>query len=66
LPVYLPGTREFRIYPAGEGERILASETIPLTAEMVFGPLVKVLSVIGLIALSLLLLRMRVNRRSGG
>ena len=66
LPVYLPGTREFRIYPAGEGERILASETIPLTAEMVFGPLVKVLSVIGLIVLSLLLLRMRFNRRSGG
>ena len=64
LPVYLPGTREFRIYPAGEGERILASETIPLTAEIVFGPLVKVLSVIGLIVLSLLLLRRRVNQRS--
>jgi hypothetical protein len=66
LPAFLPGTREFRIYPAGEGERVLASETIPLTAEMVFGPLVKVLSIAGVILLSVLLLRMRVNRRSGG
>ena len=65
LPVYFPGTREFRIYPAGEGERVLAGETIPLTAEMVFGPLVKVLSVVGVILLSILLLRMRINRRSG-
>jgi hypothetical protein len=66
LPVYLPGKREFRIYPSGEGERVLAGETIPLTLEMVFGPLMKVLSVIGVILLSILLLRMRVNRRSGG
>lgn len=66
IPVYFTGTREFRIYPAGDGERILANTVISLTREMVFGPLIKVLSVVGVILLGILLLRMRINRRSGG
>jgi len=66
IPVFFTGTREFRVYPAGDGERVLANTVITLTREMVFGPLIKVLSVFGLMLLGILLLRMRVNRRLGG
>jgi len=64
IPVYWPSLREFRIYPGGEGERVLASQSVPISADMVFGPILRVFGIIALILLVVTMLRMHANRRS--
>lgn len=64
LPVFYPGCREFRVYPGGEGDRIIANTLIPVSWGMVFGPLLKILTLVALVVLIVMLIRMRANRRS--
>ena len=63
LPMLSAGTREFRIYPDGEGERLVATLPVTLTWEMVLSPVLNIAKVAAVLIGGFLLLRIWANRR---
>jgi hypothetical protein len=63
VPMTLAGEREFRIYPAGEGERLVADLPLNVTWSMVLAPALRIAKIAALILALFLALRMWANRR---
>jgi hypothetical protein len=66
IPLYVAGTREFRIYPDVEGEKIIA-KLPPLTVSWIdiLSPLIRIAKIIGFLIFGILLLKIWAKRRTG-